>query len=61
MTASRGARGNRSGPLAPVAAVAELMVVQTAGKLGLLEVRRDMLVGHLLKPSLEEVDFLYDG
>lgn len=34
------------------------MVVQAARELGLLEVRGDVLVGHLLETRLEEVDFL---
>lgn len=34
------------------------MVVQAAGELSLLEVRGNVLVGHLLETSLEEVDFL---
>ncbi len=36
----------------------ELVVVETAGKLSLLQVCRNMLVWHLLKTSLEEIDFL---
>ena len=39
----------------------KLMVVQTAGKLCLLQVRGDVLVGHFLKPSLEEIYFLGRG
>lgn len=36
----------------------ELVVVQAAGELGLLEVRGDVLIGHLLEARLEEIDFL---
>lgn len=36
----------------------KLVVVQAAGELGLLEVRGDVFVGHLLETCLEEVDFL---
>lgn len=41
-------RRHGRGALAAVAAVAELVVVQAAGELCLLEVRGDVLVGHLL-------------
>lgn len=34
------------------------MVVQAASELRLLEMRGDVLVGHLLEACLEEVDFL---
>lgn len=36
----------------------ELVIVQAAGEFGLLEVRGDVLVGHLLEARLEKVDFL---
>lgn len=36
----------------------ELVVVQAAGELGLLEVRSDVLIRHLLEACLEQVDFL---
>ena len=39
----------------------ELVVVQTAGELGLLEVRGDVLIGHFLEACLEEIDFLGGG
>lgn len=56
---SGGRRGRHGGgALAPVAAMAELVVVQAASKLSLLEVGGDMLVGHLLKSGLEQIDFL---
>lgn len=55
----RRARGHGGRPLAAVAAVAELVVVQAAGELGLLEVGGDVLVRHLLQAGLEQVDFLY--
>jgi len=46
------------GALATVGAVRQLVVVETASQFGLLEVGGDVLVGHLLKTSLEEIDFL---
>lgn len=52
----RGRHGGRA--LTPVAAMAELVVVQAASELGLLEMGGDVLVGHLLKPGLEQIDFL---
>jgi hypothetical protein len=41
-----------------MASVGELVVVETAGQLGLLEVCSDVLVGHLLHAGLEEIVFL---
>jgi hypothetical protein len=38
--------------------VGELVVVQTAGEFGFLEVGGDVFVGHFLETGLEEVDFL---
>jgi hypothetical protein len=38
--------------------MAQLMVVQTAGQLGLLEVSSDVLVRHLLETGLEKIDLL---
>lgn len=55
----RGGRGRHGGrALAPIAAMAELVVVQAASELGLLEVGGNVLVGHLLKSGLEQIDFL---
>lgn len=45
--------------LAAVAAVAKLVVVQAASQLGLLQVSGNVLVGHLLETSLEEINFLF--
>lgn len=39
--------------------MAELVVVQAASELSLLEMGGNVLVGHLLKSSLEQIDFLY--
>jgi hypothetical protein len=39
--------------------MAQLMVVQAAGKLSLLEVSGNMLVRHFLKTSLKKIDFLH--
>lgn len=59
--AGRGrAGGHRGRPLAAVAAVAQLVVVQAARELRLLQVGGDVLVGHLLQAGLEQVDFLYE-
>jgi hypothetical protein len=41
-----------------MATVRELVVVQAACKLGLLEMCCNVLVGHLLHASLEKVGFL---
>lgn len=58
--AGRGGAGGHGGrALATVAAMAELVIVQAAGELCLLQVGGDMLVRHLLQPCLEQVDFLY--
>lgn len=60
--AGRGAAGGHGGgALAAVAAVAELVVVQAAGELGLLQVRGDVLVGHLLQAGLKQVNLLKNG
>jgi len=56
--AARGRGGHRRGALATVATVRQLMEVQAAGKLGLLEVCSNVLVGHLLHAGLEEVVLL---
>jgi hypothetical protein len=53
-----GAGRARGGALATVAAVGELVVVETASQLGLLEVSSNVLVRHLLHASLEQVHFL---
>lgn len=54
-----GGRGRHRGrALAPVAAMAELVVVQAASELRLLEVGSNVLVRHLLKSGLEQVHFL---
>lgn len=58
--ARRGVRGDGGSPLAAVASVRELVIVETASKLRLLEVGSDMLVGHLLHSSLEEVVLLQE-
>ena len=58
MAASRGPRGHRSGALSSVASVTELVVVQATGKLRLLQMCCNVLVGHLLETGLEEVGFL---
>jgi hypothetical protein len=57
--AARSGGGYRAVALAAVAAVGELVVVQAAGKLSLLEVCSNMLVRHLLHAGLEEVVFLF--
>lgn len=57
----RGRRRHGGRALTPVAAMAELVVVQAASELSLLEVGGDVLVGHLLKSGLEQIDFLYRG
>lgn len=54
----RGAGGDRSGPLAAIAAVGELMIMEAAGQLGLFQMSGDVLVGHFLETGLEKVDFL---
>lgn len=56
----RRARGGRVCSLAAVVAMTELVVVEATGKLRLLEMSGDMLVGHLLHASLQEVQLLYD-
>jgi hypothetical protein len=56
--AARGVGGDRAVALAAMATVRELVVVQAACKLGLLEVSCNMLVGHLLHASLKKVGFL---
>lgn len=43
-----------------MAPVRQLMVVQTAGKLSLLQVCGNVLVRHLLHAGLQEVVFLED-
>ena len=58
---SRGAstRGrHRVGPLAAVAAMRELVVVKATCQFSLFQVVGNVLIGHFLEPSLEEVDFL---
>ena len=42
-----------------MATVRQLVVVQAAGKLGFLEMRGNVLVGHLLHAGLEEIVLLY--
>lgn len=60
--AGRGAAGGHGGgALATVAAVAELVVVQAACELGLLQVRGDVLVGHLLQAGLEQINLLMNS
>jgi hypothetical protein len=56
--AARSGRGDGRSTLAAVAAVRELVEVQTASKFGLLEVCSNMLVGHLLHTGLKEVVLL---
>ncbi len=56
--AGRGGRADGAVAFAAVARVRELVVVETAGELRLLQVRGDVLVGHLLHPGLEEICFL---
>jgi hypothetical protein len=58
--AARGGRGHGVVALAAVAAVRELVVVQAAGKLSLLEVGSNVLVWHLLHAGLKKVVFLGD-
>ena len=58
--AARGGRRHRVVALAAVAAVRELVVVQAAGKLSLLEVGSNVLVWHLLHAGLKKVVFLAD-
>lgn len=58
VAAGRAARGHGCCSLAAVAAVAELVVVETACELRLLQVSSNVLVRHLLETSLEEIDFL---
>lgn len=58
--AARGGRGDRVVALAAVATVRELVVVEAAGELSLLEVCCNVLVRHLLHTGLEEVVFLSD-
>ena len=41
--------------------MAELVVVEAAGELRLLQVRGNVLVGHFLESSLEQIDFLDGG
>lgn len=41
--------------------MAQLMVVQAASKLGLLQVSCDVFVRHFLKASLKKVDLLFLG
>jgi hypothetical protein len=57
--AARGGRGHGVVALAAVAAVRELVVVQAAGKLSLLEVGSNVLVWHLLHAGLKKVVFLF--
>jgi hypothetical protein len=45
---SGGARGDGSGPLATIAAMGKLVVMETTGKLGLLEMSRNVLIRHFL-------------
>jgi hypothetical protein len=56
--AARSGRGHRGGALAAVAAVGQLVEVEAASKLRLLEVSSNVLVGHLLHAGLEEVVLL---
>jgi hypothetical protein len=56
--AVRRPRRHGSGALAPVAAVAELVVVKATCELRLLQVGGDMLVRHLLHSRLEKISFL---
>lgn len=39
--------------------MAQLVVMETAGQLGLLQMCGDMLVGHFLQASLQEINFLF--
>jgi len=39
--------------------MAKLVVVQAAGQLGLLEMSGNVLVGHLLKTSLQQINLLF--
>jgi hypothetical protein len=57
--AERGCRRHRRGAAATVAAVGQLVEVQTAGKLSLLEVQGNVLVGHLLHAGLKQVVLLW--
>lgn len=57
--AARSGRGHGGGSLAAMAAVGQLVEVQAAGKLRLLEVGSDVLVRHLLHAGLEEVVLLF--
>lgn len=55
-----GGRGRHGGcALAAVATMAKLVVVQATGQLGLLEVSGNVLVGHFLKTSLQQIDLLF--
>jgi hypothetical protein len=56
--AERGYRRHRRGAAAAVAAVGQLVEVQTAGKLSLLEVQGNVLVRHLLHAGLKQVVLL---
>lgn len=56
--AARGRRRNGRGALTAMASVRQLVVVQTAGQLGLLEVGGNVLVGHLLHACLKQVVLL---
>ena len=55
----RHGRRARQVALAAVASVRDLVIVQAAGELSLVEVGSDVLVGHLLHPGLEEVLLLW--
>ena len=44
---------------ATMAAVGELVVMQSAGEFGFFEVRGDFLVRYSLEAHLEKVDFLW--
>lgn len=56
---SVGTGRSRGCPLAATTSMGELVVVQTASELSLVEVGGDVLVGHLLETSAKKICFLY--
>lgn len=59
--ASHGVDGREGGGPARFAPEGELVVVQPAGEFGLLQLGRDVLVGHLVLAGFDQVGFLCDG
>lgn len=51
-------RGDRVGPLAAVAPMRQLVVVEATCQLGLFQMSGDVLVWHLLETSLQKINFL---